>query len=224
MYPVSPSRRALLALLLAVGAAQGARAASWQDTPDTLQLATVGDTLRLNGTPMQIRAFKSALPMDQLLSDVQAGWQRTSRSDVSRTVLSGWTVLNQGVGDAHRSFQVRPCGPQQVEGFVALTSPKLAREPKPAVRLPSDMTAISIVDSVDDGRISQQVIAVSPRSLEASASAIEAQLKAGGWERHVYKKSGGAVLLAANKGAQQFDATVSTQKNGALILLNVLTH
>ncbi|MES2320138.1 MAG: hypothetical protein V4631_21890 [Pseudomonadota bacterium] len=214
--------RAFVTLLLAAAVAQPALAANWQDTPDSLQLASVGDTLRLNGTPMQIRAFKSALPIERLLRDVQAGWQEANRSDVTRAVVSGWTVLNQTVGDQHRSFQARLAG-DQVEGFVALTSPKQTREPKLVLRLPSDMTAISIIDSVDDGHSSQQVIAVSPRSFDASTSAIEAQLRAAGWERHVHKKTAGAVVFAANKGSQQFDATVSAQKNGSLIMLSVVT-
>lgn len=214
-------RLALAGLLAAHGV--GALAANWQNTPDTMQLSTVGDSLRLNGTPMQIRAFKSSQPIEKLINEVQAGWQLSHRSDVTRAVLPGWTVLNQSVGDEHRSFQVRPAGPDQVEGFVALTSPKMTREPKLAVRLPSDMTAVSIIDSVDAGRSSQQVVAVSPRSMEFSASAIEAQLRAAGWQRHVYKKGPKAILFAANKGELQFDATISAQKNGALIMMNVLT-
>lgn len=208
-------------LLCAAGAVQ---AANWQNTPDSLKLSSVGDTLRLNGTPMQIRAFTSSLPMEKLLNEVQHGWQLSHRSDVTRTRIPGWTVLNQTIGDEHRSFQVRGTSPTQLEGFVALTSPKMTREPKLAVRLPSDMTAVSIVDSVDDGKSSQQVIAVSPRSMDFSASAIEAQLRAAGWQRHVFKKSAGSIQFAANKGAQQFDATVSAQKQGALIMMSVLTN
>ncbi len=216
-------RVARLAFVLALSAVKPAFAANWQNTPDSLHLGAVGDSLRLNGTPMQIRAFKSLMPIDTLLLEVEQSWKRSNRSDVTRTVIPGWTVLNQTVGEEHRSFQVRPSGPGQIEGFVALTSPKLHREPKPVIRLPSDMTAVTIIDSVDAGLSSQQVIAVSPRSLDASANAIEFHLKAAGWERHVYKKHGDSVRFAANKGSQQFDATVSMQKNGSLIMFNVLT-
>lgn len=214
---IRASMLASVTLLLAVAPAR----AVWQDVPASLQLEPVGDSLRLNGTPMQIRAFRSDAPMEKLLRDVQDSWQRSNRGSVTRTEMSTWTVLNQTVGDEHRSFQARPSGPGHTEGFVALTSPRQAREPKPAVRLPSDMTPVSIVDSVDAGRSTQQLIAVSPRSVDASASALEAQLKAAGWERHVLKRNGSSVVFAANKGARQFDATLNAKKAGSLILINV---
>jgi len=212
-------------LLTAAAFACGALAvlparAGWQDTPDTLRLQAVGDALRVNGTPMQVRAFVSAQPMEALLRDVQSGWERNrDRTSVTRDKVGSWTVLNQTVGAQHRSFQVREGG-GRLEGYVSLTSPREARAPKLAVALPSGMTAVSIIDSMDEGRASQQVIAVSTRSVEASAQALEATLKASGWERHVYRKSGQGLTYAANKGGQEFDAVISSQKNGSLVMLN----
>lgn len=210
-----------LGLLLASAASS---AASWQDVPEHLQLDQIGDSLRLNGTPMQIRNFQSAVPMETLLHDVQQNWQRTNRNSVSKTAIPGWTVLNQQVGDEHRSFQVRAAGPARVEGFVALTSPKKSVEPKMALRLPSDMTAVTVIDSVDSGKSTQQVIAVSRRSIDASASALEAQLRAGGWERHALKRNGPTMMLSANKGALTFDASLKAEKAGSLIMFNISTN
>lgn len=219
MLLVSHARIALAAGLLLASSA--ASAATWQDVPEHLQLDPIGDSLRLNGTPMQIRNFHSAVPMEALLHDVQENWQRTSHNSVSKTAIPGWTVLNQQVGDEHRSFQVRPAGPAQVEGFVALTSPKKKVEPQMALRLPSDMTAVTVIDSVDAGKSTQQVIAVSRRSIDASASALSAQLRAGGWERHVMKRNGQTMMLSANKGAQTFDASLKAEKAGSLIMFNI---
>lgn len=209
----------LLATMLAVPAA-----ATWQELPDALALQAVGSSIRLNGTPMQIRAFASAVPMETLLRQVQAKWERPGLGSVSRTAVASWTVLNQEVDGESRSFQVRPAVGAGVEGFVAVTSPKLTRTPQVAVRLPPDITAVSIIDSLDQNRVSQQVIAVSRRSAEASAQSLDSSLKAQGWQRHVFKKSGQSVVFAANKGSQQFDATLSSQKGGSIIMMNTLKN
>lgn len=214
---------ALRVSLAVVGFCTGAAcaAANWQDVPDQLRLDPVGDSLRLNGTPMQIRNFQSDVPMEKLLDEVRANWQRSNRSTVSRTVIPGWIVLNQSVGNEHRSFQVRPAGAARVEGFVALTSPAKAVQPRLALRLPSDMTAVTVVDSIDAGKSTQQVIAVSRRSIDASASAIDGQLRAGGWQRQTLKRSGNTMMLSANKGALTFDASLKAEKAGSLIMFNV---
>lgn len=215
------SLTASLCAVLLLGAG-GAHAGSWQDLPDTLQLQPVGETLRMNGTPMSIYAFNSRLPIETVLREVQDKWERhPGREPVKRTTAPYWIVLNQTVGEQHRSLQVRQKG-DQVEGFVALTSPKETRTPKLALRLPPQMIAMQVVDSVDNGKVSQQVTAVSRRSVEASASALESALKAEGWKRHVYKKQGDAMLVSANRGEEQFDAILSAQKAGALVMINTV--
>lgn len=213
------ARAALGALLAALSAAA---AAGWQDTPDSLALAPLGDGMVVNGTPMQMRRFNTALPAAELLQQVQENWERGHvRGSVTRSQVAGWTVLNQALGAEHRSFQVRPSA-AGLEGVVALTSPQLRREPVLAVPLPAAMTAVSVIDSTDQGKLSQQVIALSSRSVEASAQALEAALRARGWTRHALQKSADGVLLAANRGEQQFDATVSPQRNGAMLMMNTL--
>lgn len=212
--------RTLAALLLAC--APACAVAGWQDTPDTLRLEAVGDTLRMNGTPMAIRAFHGKQDVESLLRDVQASWERhPGHMPVTRTTMPNWTVLNQTVGEEHRSFQVRARG-DGVEGFVALTSPAQTREPVLALRLPPLVLPMQVIDSVDQGRASQQVTAVSRRTVDATATALDAALKASGWQRQVMKKQGSALRLSANRGAEQFDAILSAQKTGALVLISTV--
>ncbi|MGV7209613.1 hypothetical protein ACLB1G_17350 [Oxalobacteraceae bacterium A2-2] len=221
MLPVKRTALPCLAALLGALAADPALA-GWQDTPDSLALSALGDSMVVNGTPMQLRRFSTTQPAEQLLQQVQSAWERGRvRGSVTRSQVGDWTVLNQTLGPEHRSFQVRPSG-AGLEGVVALTSPQLARPPTLAVPLPAAMTAVSVIDSTDQGKLSQQVIAFSSRSVEASAQALEAALKARGWTRHVMQTSADGVLLAANRGEQQFDATVSPQRNGAMLMMNTL--
>jgi len=195
---------------------------TWQDLPATVQLEPVGDSLRMNGTPMVIRAFRSRQSADALLSEVRAAWERDpGHQRVLQTTIPNWTVLNQTVGDRHRSFQVREQG-GITEGFVALTSPRETQEPKLVLRMPPLLQPMQIVDSVDQGKVSQQVVAVSRRSVDATAAALDDALRAQRWERQTMKKQGTVIRLSANRGAEQFDAVLSAQKNGAFVMINTI--
>ncbi len=212
--------KTLLLSALILGAA-GAHANGWQDTPTALNLQPMGDSLRMNGTPMIIRSFSTDMPLDVVLRDVQSNWERPGSAPVKRTKLPTWTVLNQTVGDQHRSIQARQNG-ALVEGFVALTSPKATREPTLALRMPPQVTAMQVIDSTDNGKVSQQIVAVSRRSVDATAMALEASLKAEGWTRHLFKKHNGGIIVSANRGEQQFDANLSAQKSGALVMISTV--
>ncbi len=218
--------RPLALALLGFALSANVLAQGWQDVPDTLQLANVGQSLRLNGTPMEIRAFVTSESIESVLKQVQDSWSHhgKDRGDVVRGKAAVWTVLNQTIGNAHRSLQIRETAPGRFEGFVALTSPALTRDPKLALPLPSDMRTLSIVDSADQGKVAQQVVAVSPRSIDATADALEGALKANGWERHARQQKGGSVMLSANRAGQEFDVMLQSQKRGALVMMNTVTQ
>ncbi|MFC3457507.1 MULTISPECIES: hypothetical protein [Massilia] len=211
-----------LALALALGASPARAADRWQDLPPSLQLEAVGDSLRMNGTPMTIRAFRSRESAETLLREVQAAWERDpGKQPVRRASIPNWTVLNQTIGDRHRSFQVRERN-GIADGFVAVTSPREAREPQLALRMPALVLPMQVIDSVDQGKVSQQVLAVSRRSVEATAHALDEALKSQRWERRPIMKRGPVARLSANRGAEQFDAFVSAQKSGSLVMINTV--
>ncbi len=218
-----PLRASLVCVFLSIASMQLAYA-GWQNTPDTLMLEPVGSEMRLNGTPMQIRTFSSGLPIETLLKQVEENWSRgASNGAVTRTKISNWTVLNQTVGDEHRSFQVRESAPAQLLGYVALTSPARTVEPKLAFRLPAGMSAVSITESSDPGTVSQQVIVSSNRSIDSSADVLESALKIDGWVRYGKVKKDDSILFSANRGEKELDVTFQAQKNGALAMINVVT-
>lgn len=210
------------ALALAAAPLSWAEPATWQDLPASLQLEPLGDTLRMNGTPMSIRAFRSREPAETVLREVQASWERDpGHQPVQRSSIPNWTVLNQAIGARHRSFQVRERD-GQTQGFVAVSSPRETRAPVLAVRLPAQVQAVQVIDSVDAGKASQQVMAVSKRSVDATASALGDALKAQRWGSPMLTRQGRSVRLSANRGDEQFDAVLSGQKHGALLMMNVV--
>ena len=222
LLKLEPLRALARAIALAIALLAPPAGAAWQDIPDVIGLQHMGDKMVVNGIPMTVRAFHTSLPAEQVVNMVQEAWDRNrDRTSVTRTSMPPWTVLNQTVGAEHRSFQIKASRNGGYEGFVALTSPALAREPRPLIRLPPEVTPVQIVDSVDNGRNSQQIVAVSKRSIGATGAALEASLKAAGWERHVMKKNAGTLVFAANRKGQEFDAILTAEKNGSMLMMNI---
>jgi hypothetical protein len=214
--------KALAVMLALASAVAWAAPDRWQDLPDSLQLESMGDSLRMNGTPMSIRAFHSRQSAETLLHDVQSSWERDpGHGPVRLSRIPNWTVLNQAIGERHRSFQVHEQD-GLTRGFVAVSSPKETRAPVLAVRLPMQVQAMQVIDSVDAGKVSQQVVAVSQRSVDATTAALGDALKAQAWDKPTVRKQGQSVRMSTNRGDEQFDALLSGEKHGALILINTI--
>jgi hypothetical protein len=198
-------------------------AAGWIDTPDSIALQNVGDEIRLNGTPMKIRSFTSNQPLEQVIKQFQDNWESGNKVDkVSLTKMNEWTVLNQTIGEGHRSVQAKESGNGLVEGYVALTSPLRTREPKLKIRMPSDVKILSVVESAEQGRSSQQVTAVSDRSMDGAANSIEGALRQAGWSVRPRQKKPNATRISADKSEQEFDAIVSPANTGAMLMMNTV--
>lgn len=202
---------------------------AWQVLPGGFNSQSVADEMRLNGVPMKIISVNSKLPLEKALAEVKRSWSlQPGAANIERTTLGQWQVLNQRYGEQHRSLQLREAGNDSVEGYLALSSPAQTREPKPAIRLPSDVQTVSITESQDGSKQAQQIVAVSPRSVDAIASAIESSLRAEGWKKQVNRKESGVIYFSADRNkdklTQEFDARVMPQKNGTLIFMNTLLH
>jgi hypothetical protein len=139
LLKLEPLRALARAIALAIALLAPPAGAAWQDIPDVIGLQHMGDKMVVNGIPMTVRAFHTAMPAEQVVTLVQEAWDRNrDRTSVTRTSMPPWTVLNQTIGAEHRSFQIKASRNGGYEGFVALTSPALAREPRPLIRLPPD--------------------------------------------------------------------------------------
>lgn len=220
LTPVLAYRRLLGTLACLVSAVA---AAGWQGAPDTLRMENVGDEIRVNGTPMLVRRFEASQPADAVVAYFDREWSNEpAAKPVQHTKLGSWTVLNQDIGDRHRSVQVRQVAPDAVEGLLAVTSPALHREPVLAFRLPSDFSLVSVVDSTDQGRTAQQIMASSHQSMDNIGNAIESQLRALGWGTVQKRKTTQGLLLSANRGDAQFDAVVNARAGGSTAMFNIV--
>ncbi|AMP00718.1 hypothetical protein CAter282_2884 [Collimonas arenae] len=195
----------------------------WLDTPDSIDLQSVGDDVRFNGTPMSMRYFVSPSSTEEVIAQFKQAWERGHvRGSVVDSKLGSWAVLNQSLGDTHRSVQVRPAPNGGVEGYVALTSPTLTREPQLRVRLPSDLQVVSVMESSDQGRGSQQVTAMSRRSLDGISMSMQNALRSAGWNIKVAKRDANSARLSADKGKQEFDAVLTAAQKGTAVMMNTV--
>ncbi|WP_211471225.1 hypothetical protein [Collimonas humicola] len=217
-------RRCAVPILALIGALSGNPAvAGWLDSPDSIKLQNVGDETRLNGTPMTMRYFVSQRPLEEVIRQFQDAWERGHvRGSVINSKIDRWTVLNQSLGDTHRSVQVRAAADGGVEGYVALTSSKQTREPQLRLRLPSDVEVVSVLESSDQGRGSQQVIAVSRRALDGVSMSLQNALRAAGWTVKVASHDVSGARLSADKGKQEFDAALTQEARGTSIMMNMV--
>ena len=216
-------RRALALASACTLLAAGPATAGWQGAPDILRLENVGDEIQVNGTPMMVRRFETDQPVDAILGYFSQEWSNeASARPVKRTKLGPWTVLNQDIGDRHRSLQVREQGPGALEGLLAVTSPTMHKEPVLTIRLPADFAIVSVVDSSDQGRSAQQIMARSNQSLTNIDNALEAQLRMSGWSSPQRRKTATSLMISANRGDAQFDAIINANAGGALGIFNVV--
>jgi hypothetical protein len=217
-------RSSVLGALASVALLMSATAsAGWQGAPEILRMESVGDEIRVNGTPMLVRRFEASQPAGAVVAYFDHEWSNEpSAQPVKHSKLGAWTVLNQDIGDRHRSVQVRELAPGTIEGLLAVTSPVLHREPVLAVRLPLDFSIVSVVDSIDQGRAAQQIMARSHQSLTNIDHAIESELRTLGWSTPQRRKTANALLISANRGDAQFDAVINAKAGGSIGIFNIV--
>jgi hypothetical protein len=221
--PAFARRSSLAVLAVATVLTTSAAAAGWQGAPESLRLESVGEEMRVNGTPMLVRRFEASQSSDAVLKFIERDWSATpGAAPVRHSRLGDWTVLNQDIGDRHRSVQVRETSPGSIEGLLAVTSPALHREPALSIRLPAALSMVSVVDSIDQGRAAQQIMASSRESRDNVGNALESALRTAGWSTPQRRKSPNAVLVSANRGDEELDAIVTVNSGGSMVIINIV--
>lgn len=197
--------------------------AGWQDLPDQIQSQPLADSMKINGVPVNARALSTTLSPEDAIKQVEEKWSHTEHAGILKHAKLGeWLVLNQGLEKAHRSVQFRTTA-NGTEGFAAVTDTEHGVTARPAITLPADLVPVSIIDTVDGARHSQQIIAVSRRSIDSTTDVLEGSISDAGWKRHVRKKVDTTIRYAANKGPLELDALIQAQKHGSMVMINTIT-
>ncbi len=215
--------RALAALAAGTLLATSAAATGWQGAPESLRLESVGEEMRVNGTPMLVRHFEANQSADAVLEYMERDWSAApSSAPIRHSTLGDWTILNQDIGDRHRSVQVRETSPGSIEGLLAVTSPALHREPVLSIRLPAGLSMVSVVDSIDQGRAAQQIMASSRQSSDNVGNGLESALRNAGWTTPQRRKTPNALLISTNRGDQELDAIITVNNGGSMAVINIV--
>jgi hypothetical protein len=203
--------------------ATSAAATGWQGAPESLRLESVGEEIRVNGTPMLVRRFEASQSADAVLKYMEREWSAAPSSmPIRHSTLGEWIILNQDIGDRHRSVQVRETSPGSIEGLLAVTSPALHRDPVLSIRLPSGLSMVTVVDSIDQGRAAQQIMASSRQSSDNVGNALESALRTSGWSTPQRRKSPNALLISTNRGDEELDAIITVNSGGSMAVINIV--
>ena len=182
-------RVGLPALLLSA-AARAAPAAGWPELPlpAGARPVDVGNAMRINGLPVQVRGFLSPQPVAELIA-----WFRASLgSPLVTSVHGGKTILGQVRSGYYLTVQLEAAG-SGTRGLVAQTDAQAVmagRVPPPHTgvpdvtgadwhaRLPAGMRILSLVQShsQDGARQFQHLVLQSPSALVESGHALTQML------------------------------------------------
>lgn len=212
-----------------------AQAADWPaiDVPPKSHVEWVGQDMKMNGVPLQVQKFDSALRVDEVLTFFRTHWGTQEQKKSVENVHGAYTVIGRRQGDFYFTAQIKPSAQFGSEGFLSVS--KLPSMPKPDLS-PGDLPVnsgtrvLSVFESNDAGKSSRQVMLANRDSVQSNVRFYEAALESRGWTK---KQSAAAKNLAADnnlsyfqKGNQELNMEILRQPRSTLTLIvaNIVTN
>lgn len=185
-----PNFRALRVIAaLCVCAWSGLALASWPviEPPPGANVEWVGDDMKLNGVPMQIRRFTSSMTVAEIMAFYRVRWKERI-SPVENTV-GEWSVIGRQSGDFYLTVQVKQSDRGGSEGLLGVSRlPAFASGSGPTfdARFPKmeGTEVVSDMDSNDKGKLGKTLILKNDYSVQSNASYYQSVLPAQGWKRN----------------------------------------
>jgi hypothetical protein len=152
-------------------------------TPRSAVPAPTSHAWRLDGADLHAQEFRSAEPVDVLLTQYRADWRSEQPGEpVVDSTVGAWRVLGQRVGRSFRTAQFRaePDGATRV--LLSRGRPGAPAGRTPAVPLPPAATVIRRLEIVDGSRRALQVYGVARTSRRAAEAGLESAARRAGWD------------------------------------------
>jgi hypothetical protein len=161
--------------------------------PPKAKVEWVSSDMRVNGLPMKVLHFNSEVSKAEIVAYYQAHWDKVDPSlgipaseKVKGAVVSQMgkdTIIGKVHGPYYMSVKVKDKGFGGATGTMT-TSLILGITPEiniKGVPAPSNVKAISVVESADFGKQSKQVLFISDGSITSIKNYYENSLPAAGW-------------------------------------------
>lgn len=189
MSAIANVRRLRYAAALYVCVLSGSVWAGWPviEPPPGASVEWVGDDMKLNGVPMQIRRFTSGMSVTEVMAFYRDRWKERL-SPVENTV-GEWRIIGRQSGDFYLTVQAKKSDSSGSEGFLGVSRlPAVATGGGPVfdTRFPKmeGTEVVSDVDSNDKGKLGKTLILKNDYSVQSNASYYQSVLPTQGWKRN----------------------------------------
>jgi hypothetical protein len=186
--------RLLYCAALALLAARVHAVPDWPEleAPPKAHVEWVGQDMKLNGVPVQVRKFDSALDPAEILTFYRARWGTQREKKSVENQRGPWHIIGRAHGPYYLTVQVKQKPNAGSEGMLSvsmLTSnikPEIAAGDLP---IPGATQVMSVLDSNDPGKLSKQVTLANGDTVESNTRFYEAALKSNGWDKQALVQS-----------------------------------
>ena len=164
----------------------------------------VAQSMRMNGLPMTIKAFKTAASVDEVIYFYERWWRGKGKADYTRSQRGEWRVLGIKTDEHYITVQARSTL-GGAEGTIAVSAdPGKVQRVQTRFPHPKSATVVTLQEYEDFGMQSEHITLLSQRAAGVEAREFAAILVRGGWQvvldQRAKKTSGH--MLEVQKDAQ----------------------
>jgi hypothetical protein len=144
------------------------------------QVASVAESMRINGTPTSIRSFK----VDKPLAEALSFYRETFGSRRVENEVLGWEVVSQRSGDFLYTVRLRKVSSSMTEGTASVADLKLgmaARDRPRGIAAPAESRFVTDLDMDDPGKRARLVLLNNAHSIETNADFFKRELTGKGY-------------------------------------------
>ncbi|WP_147474991.1 hypothetical protein [Corticibacter populi] len=168
------------------------KATPWPDipAPPRAHVSWVSEQMRVNGIPMRVQVFESAASLEEVVAHYRAHWKipasRAALPSDKAYVLErdGETMIARIKEPFYDLVKVRAMQDGSSQGTMS-SSLVLGSEPRldvSSIPFPSGAEAVSVVESIDVGSRSKQVLFAASQSYARVVDYYRVNLAAAGWQ------------------------------------------
>lgn len=206
-------------------------ATPWPQIPEPprSQVQWVSDDMRINGVPMRVQRFESEASTQEVIAHYQAHWRvgPGPQSRLAVTPAGDDTLLGQPHGPFYLMVKLRRADGGGSEGTLSVSRVQGIQARIDASGIPAPgrgAQAVNVVESIDAGKRSKQVLWLGKDSASAMAASYHASLLRGGWtllqEQNALGGPQAAVVRMYGRGRQQMDVAIGTDAERQLTVMN----
>lgn len=165
----------------------------------------VAQSMRMNGLPMTIKAFKTSASVDEVLHFYEHWWRGQGKADYTRSAQGEWRILGIKTDEHYITVQARSTLAGS-EGTIAVSAdPRTVKPVTTQFPHPKSTTVVTLQEYEDFGVQSEHITLLSQRVASIEAQEFANMLARNGWhlvlDQRATKTQGH--VIEAQKDAQQ---------------------